>query len=77
MVNLRFENNLNDSRDVFSNAGDDDLTFETTKKELDSYLLRPKMKSVTEFYTKYDKIYPRLSKAAEYFLLIENESEDE
>ena len=28
------------------------------------------MKSVTEFYTKYDKIYPRLSKAAEYFLLI-------
>ena len=66
----QFENNLNDSSDGFSDAGDEDLTFETTKKELDSYLLRHKMKSVTEFYTKYDKIYPRLSKAAEYFLLI-------
>ena len=66
----QFENNLND----FSDANDDDLTFKTTKKELDSYLLRPKMKSVTEFYTKYDKIYPRLSKAAEYFLLIPGKS---
>ena len=47
-----YENNLNDSSDGFSDAGDEDLTFETTKKELDSYLLRPKMKSVTEFYTK-------------------------
>ena len=70
----QFENNLNDSIDGFSDANDDDLTFETTKKELDSYLLRPKMKSVTEFYTKYDKIYPRLSKAAEYFLLIPGKS---
>ena len=48
----QFVNNLNESSDGFSDAADEELTLETTKKEMRSYLLCPKMNG-TEFYKKY------------------------
>ena len=66
------ETSLNDSNtSLFSDAAIEDIELNSTQKELEEYkkVKKTKEKNFEKFYNEFSNVFPRLSKAATYFLL--------